>query len=220
MRRAVLMIMTAVLHIGVIAAPAAAQPVVLDGPHPSFWISDPDGDGGIEAPDPVAGASGTARVNDNGATIRVRTTGLEPGHAYTMWVVFFNDQTACVDGCGADDLARAGVGAGVLFGDGKIAGGNGTATFAARINAGDGQETPPPPPPPFAFAPYDAGADNEFHLVIRSHGPKIAGEVGEQITTFGGGCVTEVGPPPDTPGDFPVPSSPGECGDIQVHIFS
>lgn len=75
-------------------------------------------------------------------------------------------------------------------------------------------------PPPFAFAPYEAGPHNEFHIVIRSHGPKKAGEVGAQIGTFNGGCEVEVGPPPESEDVFPVPEKSGECGDVQVYVFS
>lgn len=222
MRRAVSVAMTVGMLVAMLAVPAvAATPVVLDGPDPAFWISDPDGPGGVEQLDPVAGASGSARVNAHGATIRVTTTGLEADHAYTMWVVYFSDQTACNEnGCGGDDLANPDVAAGVLFGDGKVADDDGTLTFATRLKTGDGGDVLGPPPPPFAFAPYEASPDNEFHVVIRSHGPKVSGEVADQIHTFGGGCEVEVGPGPGEVGDFPVPSEPGECGDIQVHVFS
>ena len=88
------------------------------------------------------------------------------------------------------------------------------------MNTGDGTDAIGPPPPPFAFAAYEAGENNEFHIVIRSHGPKIVGEVADQISTFSGGCTTEVGPPPEGIGDFPTPELPGECGDIQLYIFS
>jgi hypothetical protein len=201
------------------AAPAGAATDVLDGPSPAIWLSDPEGDvgaNGIEQGDLVEGSSGTARVNKNGATITVKATGLEQGHAYTMWVVYFSDQTQCVDGCNGADLPDAR--GGVLFGDGKVADGSGELTFTARLNDGDG--APPGPPPPFAFAPYEAGPDNEFHVVIRSHGPTLAGEVSDQIHTYGGGCAVEVGPPPEGVGDFPVPAAPGECGDVQLYVFS
>jgi hypothetical protein len=224
MRRTLVLLMTLGLLVGVLAAPGAAKTNVLDGPADS-WISDPDGnDGtnGTERGDPVIGSSGTAKLNQGGATITVKATGLEPGHTYTMWVVYFNDSNDCDGGCNGPDFFK-GAGGGVLFGDGKVAGGNGTATFTARLNTGDnaGEIVPAPdPPPPFAGAAYEAGEDNEFHVVIRSHGPKIAGEVGAQLHTFIGGCDTEVGPqPPGTPGDFPVPSASGECGDVQLYVF-
>lgn len=227
MRRTLVLAMTVGLIVGVLATPGAAATGTLDGPDPAIWLSDPEGDvgdNGIEQGDPVAGSSGTAKANGNGTTITVNTTGLEPGHTYTMWVVYFNDSALCEDrgsgvaGCNGEDLRFAG--GGVLFGNGQVVGASGTATFTARMNSGDGADTLGPPPPPFGFAPYQAGENNEFHVVIRSHGPKITGEVGEQIHTFGGGCTTEVGPAPEQQGDFPVPAAPGECGDVQLYVFS
>lgn len=225
MRRTFVLLMTLGLLVGVLAAPGAAKTNVLDGPDPAIWLSDPEGDvggNGIEQGHPVAGSSGTAKLNKGGATITVKATGLVPGHTYTMWVVYFNDQTTCVGACSGPDFFN-GDGGGVLFGDGKVAGGNGTATFTARLNTGDNADEiveMPDPPPPFAGVAYEAGDNNEFHVVIRSHGPKIAGEVGPQLHTFIGGCDTEVGPqPPGTQGDFPVPSAPGECGDVQLYVF-
>lgn len=221
MRRIMFVMLMAGVMAGMLAAPVgAAAPTVLDGPT-AFWISDPDGPGGVGQLDPVDGASGAVRVNDHGATIRATAAGLEPGHTYTMWVVYFSDQTACGDdGCNDGDLADPDVAAGVLFGAGTVAGGDGTASFAARLRTGDGADALGPPPPPFAFAPYRAGPDNEFHIVVRSHGPKVPGEVADQIHSFLGGCEVEVGPAPGEVGDFPVPSAPGECGDVQVHIYS
>lgn len=170
---------------------AGAVSETLDRPSPAIWLSDPEGDAGvngIEQGDPVAGASGSARVDANGATSQVKATGLVPGHTYTVWVVHFSDQTLSVDGCNGADLQVAG--AGVLWGDGKIAAGNGQATFNARLSTGYGAEhIGQPPPPPFSFAAYEPGPGSEFHVVIRSHGPKIPGEIHSHLTQFGGGCV-------------------------------
>jgi hypothetical protein len=187
------------------AAPAFAGTTSLDGPAPAIWLSGDEQDG------PVEGSSGTATVNNNGATIKVKATGLEKGHAYTMWVVFFSDQDDCSDGCNGADLGGAN---GITYGDGKVVGGSGDATFVARLSDGSTGSLVP--------GTYEAGEDNEFHVVIRSHGPKIPGEVSDQIHSLEGGCDDEVGPPPENPDDldFPVPDAPGECGDVQLYIFS
>lgn len=199
-----------------IAAPATARTNQLT-PQPNgegFWLA------GEDAGEEVAGSSGRATVNNNGATISVRATHLMPGHAYTMWIVYFNDGTACEFGesdpdtnCGGGDLV-AGRG-GVNYGDGKVAGGTGEATFTARLNAGDGPDQGPP-----GVVAYDPSESPDFHVVIRSHGPKRPGMVSEQILTFNGGCDVEVGPPPGQSGpQFSIPDEPGECGDIQLYIF-
>lgn len=203
-----------------VSGAALAHTTTLD-PDPGFWLSDPDGidgDSGIEQGDLVEGTYGRATVAHDSAEIKVRAKGLEQGHVYTMWVVYFNDSTLCDDGCNGPDLATAG--GGVIWGAGKIGGGNGQATFVANLENGDGADyVGNTPPPPFAFAPYEAGPNNEFHIVIRSHGPRITGEVHEQLTTFGGGCEVNVGPGPEEQGDFPVPTAPGECGDVQLYVF-
>jgi hypothetical protein len=209
------------LALMMISGAALAGGTMLDGPNPAFWLSDPDGiDGndGIEQGDPIEGSSGTATVLSNGAKIKIKATGLEPGHVYTMWVVYFNDSLKCDGSCNGPDLAAAG--GGVIGGAGKISNGDGGATFVANLKNGDGAEhVGSTPPPPFAFAAYEAGSNNEFHVVIRSHGPKIAGEVSNQLHSYSGGCEVNVGPRPEEGGDFPVPAAPGECGDIQLYVF-
>lgn len=221
MRRSIVLLAVATFVTSVATPATASHRHQLDGPAPAIWLSDPggvDGDNGIEQGDVVVGSSGSAFVVSDRARIKVKATGLEPGHAYTMWVVFFNDQTLCVDGCNGADL---GTGGGVIYGSGRVANHNGKATFRANLRTGDGAEyVGETPPPPFAFAPYEAGPDNEFHIVIRSHGPLIPGEIWEQLTTFGGGCDVDVGPIPEEVGDFPVPLAPGECGDVQLYIFT
>lgn len=221
MRRSIVFLAVATFVASVAAPATASQQHVLDGPAPAIWLSDPegvDGDNGIERGDTVDGSSGRAVVTNSRAQIKVKANGLEPGHAYTMWVVYFNDQTLCVEGCNGADL---GTGGGVVYGTGRIASHNGSATFRANLRTGDGADAVgETPPPPFAFAPYAAGESNEFHIVIRSHGPLIWGEIWDQLTTFGGGCTDEVGPAPEQPGDFPVPLAPGECGDVQLYVFS
>jgi hypothetical protein len=210
MRRLTVLLMAVGLLMSVLAAPAAAETTNLDGPDPAIWLADPDGTGNIQAGDSVANASGSAKLNNNGASIKVKATGLEPGHTYTMWIVYFNDQTACEPNGLPGDCDEEDVN-GIAFGDGKVVGGSGKATFSARLN--DGADYGLDGPPPFSIDPYDANEDNEFHVVIRSHGPKIPGLVGEQINTIDGGCTDD-----PAPGEVPVNS--GECGDVQLYIFS
>lgn len=222
MRRTPVLVITVIGLLLSLVAPAQAGHdhwVSLDGPDPSLWLSDPDGEGvGIEQADPVEGSRGFAHVRRRGATIAVRATGLEPWHTYTLWIVYFSDSTLCVDGCNGPDLGVAG--GGVVYGTGRVALPSGRAWFVTRLRDGAGADVVgAPPPPPFAIAPYEAGPHNEFHLVVRSHGPIIEGELREQLTTFDGGCTEEVGPAPEEVGYFPVPSEPGECGDVQLHIF-
>ena len=204
-----------------ISGTAFASGRTIDGPDLAIWLSDPDGvdgDNGIEQGDTIEGAGGTVIVSDDGMKVKIRATGLVPGHVYTLWVAYFNDSSKCIDGCNGPDFAAAG--GGVLGLAGRIGGGNGQATLIGHLENGAGADyVGSPPPPPFAFAPYDPGPNNEFHLVIKSHGPRIPGLVHDQLTTYGGGCEVNVGPFPGQVGDFPVPSAPGECGEIQLYVF-
>ena len=131
----------------------------------------------------VPGASSTLVRSAGGVSIRLSTPGLAPG-AYSAWWVIFDDPSACVGGCGLDDLNVA-TG---LYATGHVVGNNGKANFAAHLSVGDLSGLDPSAPPIFAgpglLHPFDA----EVHLVIRYHGPAIPGRIPEQIGTFAGGC--------------------------------
>jgi hypothetical protein len=222
MRRLIVLTVVALVAATLTVPALADGPETLDGPNPMMWLSDPDGvdgDSGIEQGDPIDGAKGTVRVGDSGARVRIKATHLEPGHAYSLWVVFFNDASLCVDGCNGPDLGVAGGGS--VWADGRVAPDSGQIVFNGWLEAGAGSEyVGELPPPPFAFAAYEPGPNNEFHVVVRSHGPADPDIVEEQISTFGGGCEVNVGPQPGEIGDFPVPSAPGECGEIQLYVFT
>lgn len=218
MRRTLTML-AAIAVLMALAVPANASAVVLEDPI-NFWLSDPDGvdgDNGIEQGDVIANGHGRAVIRHDRAAIRIETEGLVPGHVYTVWVVYFNDKTLCVDGCNGPDFGVAG--GGVIFGDGEVAALDGSVSFFVDLRNGAGAEFDATPPPPFAHASYEASLNNEFHIAIRSHGPQIDGLVDEQLTSYGGGCEVDVGPTPGEVGDFPVPSAPGECGEVQLYIF-
>ena len=50
----------------------------------------------------------------------------------------------------------------------------------------------------------------EVHIVIRSHGPKLPGQVREQISSFNGGCVYDGIPEDPILGE----AGPNTCEDI------
>ncbi len=56
---------------------------------------------------------------------------------------------------------------------------------------------------------FDPSANPDFHVIVRSHGPKINGLVNEMTHTVGGGCEGD-----DVEGE--IPDAPGECGDVLV----
>ncbi len=135
----------------------------------------------------VDGASSMLVRTDDGVTMTIHTSDLEPGAAYTVWWVIFNDPAMCSDGvCGMNDLLPFGgspaVMSSVVRATGHVIGNNGVGDFAAHLEEGN-------PLGQVLFGPglLDArGA--EIHLVVRSHGQPIPGLVDEQISMFNGGC--------------------------------
>ena len=118
--------------------------------------------------------------------MRIATSGLVMNSSYTVWWVVFNNPSACVGGCGMDDLSRPEVRASVLYAAGFVTGlgdtGNVTAYLRAGrlpsgldVELGDGLEP-------------GNGFGAEVHMVVRSHGLTLPGVVDQQIGSFNGGC--------------------------------
>lgn len=118
---------------------------------------------------------------------RVATSGLAANSAFTVWWVVFNNPSACVDGCGGDDIARPDVRASVFYAAGFVTGADGTANVTAHLEAGA------LPGLDFDVEAGDGleranGFGAEVHLVVRSHGAINTGHVAEQIGSFNGAC--------------------------------
>lgn len=124
----------------------------------------------------VVGAWSTLRTGDEGAHFNLQTSGLEPGHTYTIWWVIFNEPEECThpedlpDGdlrCGPGDLPPFGgddsAETSVLYAAGHQVGGSGRATFAGSLRTGDDTD-----------ALWGPGLTNplgaDVHLVVRDHG--------------------------------------------------
>jgi hypothetical protein len=146
-----------------------------------------DAEGELQGPpfENVPGAATLLRTN-RGISYRIYTTQLDPGAAYTVWVVVFNRPENCEDGCDEPDVNNPDV-------DGNIAGENGTGNFQGSLETFD--------PPAGIQVNVPAGTANglkdpfkaEVHLVVRNHGEVIADLADEQLSTFGGGCDTDSG---------------------------
>jgi hypothetical protein len=176
--------------------------------------------GGVFAFADPATQVGTSTLirNKDYVSTTVSTSGMTPGHTMTLWWVAINNPAACedqggeIDGvpCNMPDLFNPEVQAAVLYGDGSVVNAAGRASFQARLYEG---ETPgsiadllgiP------SIGMFDANAA-EIHLVVRSHGPAIPGQVEEQLASYVGGCSEFMNPPS-------VPAAEGECADIQFSI--
>jgi hypothetical protein len=170
--------------------------------------------------DPTVVGSAKLVRNHSGITAVVTTSGLQPGHAFTLWAIIFNNPEACSGPCSVPDDLNAVAGGDFHYLTGHVIGADGTATFGGRLKVDDlsgsglleiGM------PAGFALtAPFEA----EVHLVVHSHGPAQPGQVlKEQISSFSGGCTTflgnEVGVA-QSPADIPV--NVGECSSLQFSL--
>lgn len=138
---------------------------------------------------PVAGGSATLVRNGSGVRMTLHTSQLNPGGAYTVWWVIFNDPDACTEGvpdlglrCSEEDLGSPAVAASVLLATGHVVGKNGRGNFGAHLSTG--QLTNDVLFGPGLLDPLGA----EIHLIVRGHGDPIPGLVKAQISTVDGGC--------------------------------
>lgn len=177
--------------------------------------------------DPINGNQvvGSAMLSRHfrGVSARLTAESLIPGHTYTLWWVVFNNPSACQTApCGEADIVDPAVATEILYADGLYYqpdssygaagyyGGQFTATLA------NGDDTGSINTPIFGLPGYGGMLDQyaaEVHLIIRSHGPAIPGQIDDQIGSFDGGCTTNLPP------FVRVPTLSGECADIQFAIF-
>jgi Cu/Zn superoxide dismutase len=114
--------------------------------------------------DAAVGTSTLTRTA-SGISFTLQTSGLEPGHAVTIWWMVVNP----ADG-----------GVAVLYAAGHVIDQDGTAEFGGYLQVGDSDG-------------YAMGTDTSLedalnatvYLVVRDHGPAKPGLVNQQIHTFG-----------------------------------
>jgi hypothetical protein len=180
----------------------------------------------------IEGASANLVRTPNGVNYRFATNSLEAGHAYTLWVVIFNEPGNCgTTPCMPMDLFNADAKPEMLYGAGSIASGTGTATFAGRTQVGDVSGSVQAPAGLYSnglIDPYGA----EFHFVVHHHGPMIPQFMPDMIQSLAGGCqdagIPETGAPspwndyatgPDYAGEYGR-LGPNECLSVQFSILS
>jgi hypothetical protein len=142
---------------------------------------------------------GTSRIirTPNGVNFQVKTTGLTPGHAVTLWFVVLNAPAECTFGgpgvCGPTDVVNDLARPDMMWAAGRIIGGSGEATFSGRRRVGDGSGSANGPVGLPAYGLEDAyGA--EVQLVVHDHGPKMPQYMPDMIKSIDGGC-TDAGVP-------------------------
>lgn len=157
------------------------------------------------------GESRLLRTGD-GISINIVTSELVNEDAYTVWWIVFNNPIECAGSCGLDDLADEDVNATIQWATGDIVDKFGVGRFTAHLN--EGETTPSGPV--FDLPGDDVGLVDaivaEVHVIIRSHGPAVAEQLNEQITSFDGGCDLDVAPD--------IPNKKGECADVQFAVHT
>ncbi|MDX1646872.1 MAG: hypothetical protein R3304_06995 [Longimicrobiales bacterium] len=146
-------------------------------------------------------AGGTARLDrfEGGVNYRIDAEALEPGHAYTLWVVIFNDPSGCAAGtpnvtfCGGPDLVNDAAHPDMMYAGGHVVGGSGQATFAGRRDVGDrsGSANEPVGLPAYGL---ESPGRAEIYLIVHDHGPANAAYMPSMIQSIDGGC-TDTGVP-------------------------
>lgn len=131
----------------------------------------------------VTGWSALVRTG-SGISTTIHASQLPPGTADTVWWVVFNEPDACNASCDADDFGDPDVQASSLVATGHVVGGSGVANYGARLAVGDASGAVFGPG---LLDPWGA----EVHLVIRTHGELLSGQVDDQIHSFGEGCNPE-----------------------------
>jgi len=135
----------------------------------------------IATGDALPGASTLTR-SPREVELTLHMTALGANAAYTVWWAIFNNPEYCVDGCNFDDLGIEEVDASILWATGFVTGYEGVANASAKLRrgqlsgqvlAGNGLKDP-------------RGA--EIHVIVRSHGTLLAGEVDNQISDLDGYC--------------------------------
>ncbi|TRO64237.1 hypothetical protein [Christiangramia sabulilitoris] len=178
----------------------------------------------VDVFNPILGevvGSATLLRNEKGFSYTYKSNALTPGYAYTVWLVVWNNPQECAipGACIDTDFARADLTqVEVMTGTGHVVGSSGKGYFGGHLNVGDDSGTIND----LFGLPYAGGLQqgktfsSEIHLVLRSHGPARPGMISDQIGSYEGGC--------DNPFEFPpfteIPDEMGECGDIEVAIFS
>jgi hypothetical protein len=121
----------------------------------------------ISDPSVVVGTSTLTRTQ-SGISFSLETTGLEPGHAVTIWWMVANP-----DG-----------GVAVLYAAGHVIDEDGTAEFGGYLQVGDSTGALPVGTMVTDTSLEDA-LNATVYLVVRDHGPAKPGLVNQQIHTFG-----------------------------------
>lgn len=157
--------------------------------------------------------SGVLRRTASHLSLRLAAMDLDANSAYSVWWAVFNKPENCIvaQQCGEADLFESPgmlsptnvptVMISTFYAAGFVTGSDGVANVSAEIETGvlpNGLFVDQGWSEPVGFGPdsnsgvlQGNGLGAEVHVVLRTHGPSIAGSVGNQITTFTGLCDSQ-----------------------------
>lgn len=149
---------------------------------------------------PIDGSEVTVTATDATVTVTAGAVELKPGHAYTVWLFFWEGPELCVGHpnapdttlrCGAPDVFGPAEGT-IVWGDGAVAAPDGRAGFEFTRAAGEcwteQEKVAFPGLDGEPCLPEDASGP-EYQLVVRDHGPYDPAKHGDdQLTSLEGGC--------------------------------
>lgn len=161
--------------------------------------------------------------NNNGVTTQINVDGA-PAGAYTMWWIVWNTPEGCfiAYACNEPDLFNPNAGLAIGYAGGTLVNNNGDLSITAHLN--EGETLTRFPYPEFSAIGVQltettlVDTDHaEIHLVVRSHGPAIAGLISTATSTFNGACVYD----PPINGSEPAYGTPGpnSCFDPYFSVF-
>lgn len=134
----------------------------------------------------VTGAKSQLLRGDGEVKLHFNTKGLDPGGAYTVWIVAFNNPEGCSDGvCDGGDLGNLAADPSAFWGTGKVIdneGGAGNFWLTVEEGVFPGQRL-------FGAGVLDA-QETEIHWILQYHGQASddPDDLYEQLNMFEGGC--------------------------------
>ncbi|OUU25793.1 MAG: hypothetical protein CBC13_01530, partial [Planctomycetia bacterium TMED53] len=121
---------------------------------------------------------------DGAVIIEAETEGLQPGHAYTVWAIVYNDPMDCSGRCSMDDDLALESSSVLWSGVGFVADEDGEAEFEAIMVEGEAAGE-------ILLGEGLTHAENAVvQLVVRGHGPASDDPLvlADQLSLFMGGC--------------------------------
>jgi hypothetical protein len=150
-----------------------------------WWLDNP----AQVAGDAVPAAYSTLQRGYYSVTISMHTSGLTPGHAYSVWWVIFQNPNLCAGGCGDDDINNAAwtgvnaAGIGVHYGGAFTAPESGRGEIGSRLLEDTVDQCAKTGPYAPLCTPMKDASTAQVLVFLMDHGPALGA-----VTSFDSGC--------------------------------